>query len=60
MRKLLLGFVGLDRCEPPSGELAELSMPPAELPTSPAACCHGEDEAATDCEMLWIDLGGEG
>jgi hypothetical protein len=57
MRKLLLGVLGLDRCEPPSVELAE---PSAELATSLAACCHRDDEAATDCEMLWIDLGGEG
>jgi hypothetical protein len=60
MRKLLLGFLGLNRCEPPSGERAEPSMPAAELPTSLAACCHREDEAATDCDMLWIDLGVEG
>ena len=60
MRKLLLGLLGLDRCESPAVERGEFSASPAELLTSQAACCHRKDEAATDCDMLWIDLGGEG
>jgi len=60
MRKLLLGLLGVDRCESPSVELAEFSAPPVERPTSLSACCHREHDGATDCDMLWIDLGGEG